>query len=90
MTAVNTSNWQYGDWQEDTALSSRITKLAQHITEVRKVVVEWSGTEGRSQRINTTYLAGLEQQLRDLRAASGMAASIARSSSTPTVVRPQF
>ena len=90
MTAVNTSNWQYGNWQEDTTLSGRITKLAQHITEVRKVVVEWTGTEGRAQRINVTYLKSLEDQLKEMRSAANVAAAFARASNVPTVVKPQF
>lgn len=90
MAAVNTSNWVYANWQEDTTAAGRLTKLAQHITEVRQAVVEWTGTEGRSNRININYLAGLEAQLKELRAAASIAASLSRSGSTPTVVAPQF
>lgn len=90
MTAVNTSNWSYGNWQEAATPSLRLAGLVQHITEVRKVVVEWTGTEGRSQRINVNYLASLEQQCKELRAAINISASFARTSSVPTVVKPQF
>jgi len=90
LTAVNTSNWSYGNWQEAATPALRLAALTQHITEVRKVVVEWTGTEGRSQRINVSYLESLEKQLGQLRAAVNIAASFARTSSIPTVVKPQF
>jgi len=90
LTAVNTSNWSHGNWQEAETPALRLAGLVQHITEVRKVVVEWTGTEGRSQRINVSYLASLEQQAKELRAAVNIASSFARTSSIPTVVRPQF
>lgn len=90
MAGVNTSNWQYANWQESTDATERMTKLAQHITEARQAAIATVHSEGRSQSLNTNYIAGLEKQLNDMRAAINMGASIARSSSIPVVVQPQF
>lgn len=90
MAGVNTSNWEHANWQEETTATARLTALAQHITEVRQAVVEWTGTEGRSNRINVTYLKSLEDQLKELRAAVNMGASFSRTGNIPTVVAPQF
>ena len=90
MAGVNTSNWEHADWQEETTAAARLTALAQHITEVRQAVVEWTGTEGRSNRINVTYLKSLEDQLKELRAAVGMGAAFSRIGNVATVVTPQF
>jgi hypothetical protein len=90
MAGVNTSNWQYADWQEETTAAARLTKLAQHITEARQAAVATQHSEGRSQTLNTSYITGLERQLADLRAAVSMGAAFSGSSGIPVVARPQF
>jgi hypothetical protein len=90
VAGVNTSNWEHADWQEESSAAARLTALAQHITEVRQAVVEWTGTEGRSNRINVTYLKSLEDQLKELRSAVNMGAAFSRNSNIATVVTPQF
>lgn len=90
MAGVNTANWQYGDWQEQSTPQLRLDRLVLHITEARQAVVSTMHSEGRSQSMPATYIAALESQLRDLRAAINISAGFARRSSIPTVVRPQF
>lgn len=90
MSGVNTSNWQYADWQEETTAAARLTKLAQHVTEARQAAVATQHSEGRSQTLNTSYITSLEAQLKDLRAAVNMGAAFASSNSVPVVARPQF
>ena len=88
--AVNTANWQYGDWQEQATPQLRLDRLVLHLTEVRQAVVSTMHSEGRSQSMPATYIASLESQLRDLRAAINISAGFSRRSNVPTVVRPQF
>jgi hypothetical protein len=90
MAGVNPSNWQYANWQESTDPAERMAKLALHITEARQAAVATVHSEGRSQSLNTSYITGLERELKDMRAALNLGASIARSSSVPVVVMPQF
>lgn len=90
MAGVNTSNWQYANWQEATTAAERLTLLAQHITEARQAAVATVHSEGRSQMLNTSYITSLERQLADLRAAANVAAAFSGSSGIPVVARPQF
>lgn len=90
MAGVNTSNWEHADWQEASTAAERLTGLVQHITEVRQAIVEFSGTDGRSLRINANYLQSLQDQEKDLRAAVAIAGIASRNSNVPTVVAPQF
>ena len=89
MAAVNTSGWIYANWQEESDPATRLTKLAQHITEARQAVVTQVHSEGRSQSMNTHYIAMLEAQLKELRAANNIRAAYLGHCG-PTVARPQF
>ena len=90
MAAVNTSSWAYADWQENSDPADRLAALVQHITEVRQAVVEHSHGKGRMQRMDMSYLHGLEKQEKDLRLVVALNASSAANNSVPTVMRPQF
>jgi len=87
MAGVNTSGWEHADWQEAATPAERLSGLVQHITEVRLAVVEQSSPEGRSQRINVTYLKMLQEDERRLRTVVGMSSQI---DSSPVVLDPLF
>lgn len=90
MAGVNTSNWEHADWQEASTPAERLAGLVQHITEVRKAIVEFGGHDGRSLRINANYLQSLTDQEKELRAAVAISGIASRVSNVPTVVAPQF
>lgn len=90
MAAVNTAGWEYADWQEQATPQLRLDRLVLHLTEARQAVVSTMHSEGRSQSMPATYIAALESQMRDLRAAINVGAGFASRSGVPTVVRPQF
>lgn len=87
MGAVVTSDWQHANFEEMPSATERLSKLAQHITEVRKAAVEQGHGAGRLQRLPPQYLQGLEKQIGELRLAIAVSGG---PPSVTTVMRPQI
>lgn len=70
MSPVNTSGWQYADFDSEPTAELQYAKLLLHLAEVRQTVVEQGTGRGRTQKIDPDYLPTLEKRAGEYRLAS--------------------